>query len=415
MPVELRPHQVPVVYEKLHNGCILYGDVGVGKTITSLGYYFARVCGGEINKWGSMTTPKDVYVITTAKVRDGKGFELQAAQYGIFTDPALSTNGVKITVDSWNNLHKYTEVKDAFFIFDEQRVVGYGAWSRAFIKIAKSNEWILLSATPGDTWLDYIPVFIANGWYKHKTDFLDQHVIWTPRVKYPKVLRYQNVGALVRRRNDVLVHMPYERHTKRHPVDIWCDYDEDAFDKAVKKRWHVFERRPLRDVAELFSVMRKIVNSDASRLEAVRGLLEKHPKLIVFYNFDYELEMLRQLGCKWTEDEGDGEECIPSGITVAEWNGHKHEEIPQTDRWVYLVQYRAGAEGWDCIETDAICFWSQTYSYRDWWQSHGRIDRLNTSFVDLFYYHLVSRSVIDKAIRKALRTKKSFNERDLAL
>lgn len=415
----------------MKNGCILYGDVGVGKTITSLGYYFERVCGGKINQWGSMQTPKDVYVITTAKVRDSKGFELTAAKYGVHADPSLSTNGVKITVDSWNNLHKYVEVKDAFFIFDEQRVVGYGAWSRAFIKVAKHNEWILLSATPGDTWMDYIPVFIANGWYKHKTDFLDQHVIWTPRVKYPKVLRYQNVGKLVRYRNQVLVHMPYERHTKRHPVYINCDYDEAKFEKVVKKKWHIFENRPLRDAAELFSVMRKLVNSDASRLEAVRGLMAKHPKLIVFYNFDYELEALRTLtpyapdvpmdGDAWEwllSDEGKlaNESALNGGdFAIGEWNGHKHEEIPATARWLYLVQYRAGAEGWNCVETDAIAFYSQTYSYRDWWQAHGRIDRLNTPFTDLYYYHLVSKSIIDKAIRAALRVKKNFNERDLAL
>jgi hypothetical protein len=458
LSVKLHPHQLEAV-EKLHNGCILYGGVGVGKTITSLGYYFTKVCGGQINKWGSMQTPKDVYVITTAKVRDSKGFELQAAAYGVHTNPAFSTNGVKITVDSWNNLHKYVGVKDAFFIFDEQRVVGYGAWSRAFIKVARANEWILLSATPGDTWMDYIPVFIANGWYKHKTDFVDQHVIWTPRVKYPKVLRYQNVGKLVRHRNDVLVHMPYERHTVRKPVDIWVDYDLDKFDQVVKRRWHVFEKRPLRDVAELFGVMRKVVNSDVSRVEAVRSLMQSHPKLIVFYNFDYELEMLRELGAELselscpsthTEPAFDCQKCragtcqppsqktsssssstkssesnstsgrssgssTTGSFAFAEWNGHKHQEIPSTDRWLYAVQYRAGAEGWNCIETDAICFFSQTYSYRDWWQAHGRIDRLNTPFVNLYYYHLISRSLIDKAIRKALKAKKNFNERDLRL
>jgi hypothetical protein len=484
MSVKLRPHQEEAV-DKMHNGCILYGDVGVGKTITSLSYYFTKVCGGTLNKWGSMETPKDVYVITTAKVRDSKGFEVQAAAMGIHGDRDLSTNGVKITVDSWNNLHKYVEVKNAFFVFDEQRVVGYGAWARAFIKIARANEWILLSATPGDTWLDYIPVFIANGWYKHKTDFLDQHVIWMPRVKYPKVLRYQNVGVLVRRRNQVLVRMPYERHTVRKSVVVEVGYNEQTFDKVVNKKWHVYEERPLRDASELFSVMRKVVNSDASRVNAVRDLLERHPKLIVFYNFDYELEALRKLGeemqchtnpstsettdwdwllspeglaanCPghWSEDQGKGEEfyhCHPnvavspclssldrgstgngstissstangtqsvqsqSSFAVGEWNGHKHEEIPATERWMYLVQYRAGAEGWNCIETDAICFYSQTYSYRDWWQAHGRIDRLNTPFTNLYYYHLMSRSLIDKAIRAALKVKKNFNERDLVL
>lgn len=430
MSVKLRPHQVEGV-AKMHNGCILYGDVGVGKTITSLAYYFTKVCGGELNKWGSMKTPKDVYVITTAKVRDSMAFEVQAAAMGVHSNRELSTNGVKITVDSWNNLHKYVEVEDAFFIFDEQRVVGYGAWARAFIRIARSNEWILCSATPGDTWLDYIPVFIANGWYKHKTDFTDQHVIWTPRVKYPKVLRYQKVGQLVRHRNRVLVRMPYERHTVRHPIDVRVDYDQDLYDLAVKKRWHPYEERPIRDVGELFHVVRKVVNSHESRLNAVRKLWLKHPKLIVFYNFDYELEALRTLvltagsGSGTTDDwdyllsdEGKlANELAQLGgdVAVAEWNGHKHENIPATARWLYLVQYRAGAEGWNCIDTDAMVFYSQTYSYRDWWQAHGRIDRITTPFTDLYYYHLISRTAIDKAIRAALRVKKNFNERDLDL
>ena len=456
MPVHLYPHQQEAV-DKMHNGCVLYGGVGTGKSRTAMAYFVSRVCQGEFGRPGSMKTPKDIYVITTAKKRDSLDWELEAGKFGISATPNNSIENIKITVDSWNNIADYVEEKDAFFIFDEQRVVGYGAWSRAFIKIAKQNEWVLLSATPGDTWLDYIPVFIANGWYKHKTDFLDQHVIWTPRVKYPKVLRYQNVGILVRRRNEVLVHMPMDRHTTRHAVDIWCDYDVAAFDKAVKKRWHVFEQRPLRDVAELFSVMRRIVNSDSSRLTAVQSLIEKHPRLIVFYNFDYELEMLRTIGSSShttasattsltesarlaktlaasTDSSGadDAWEYLlsPQGLVenqaltapstatgqelvLAEWNGHKHEPIPKTERWVYLVQYRAGAEGWNCIETDAICFWSQTYSYRDWYQAHGRIDRLNTPFTNLWYYHLVSRSMIDKAIRAALKIKKSFNEKDL--
>lgn len=522
MPVTLHAHQIEAL-EKMRNGCILYGGVGVGKTITSLAYYYTKVCGGELNKWASMTSPKDVYVITTAKVRDSQAFELQAGKMGVHGLPALSTNGVKITVDSWNNLHKYTEVKDAFFIFDEQRVVGYGSWARAFIKVAKSNEWILLSATPGDTWLDYIPVFIANGFYRNKTDFIDQHVIWTPRVKYPKVLRYQNVGVLVKHRNQVLVHMPLERHTKRHPIDVVCGYDHDKFERVVKKKWHVFENRPLRDPAELFSVMRKVVNSDSSRLAAVEKLMSQHPRLIVFYNFDYELEMLRTLSpsvqqppsknslsefdssvneqerlrtlssksdfrpstnsspalsvvptrktsphekssnlssAQSLTNSGSGSKSTSSGTTlvapelptspefstsapaasttpatsssssitpsdvsaksasnfaIAEWNGHKHEDIPTTERWLYLVQYRAGAEGWNCIDTDAIVFYSQTYSYRDWWQAHGRIDRINTKFVDLYYYYFISDSIIDKAIKKALKTKKNFNEKNLKL
>lgn len=396
MAVELKPHQEEAI-EKLHNGAILNGGVGVGKSITALAYFYTKECGGVLGDPFSMRTPKDLYIITTAKKRNSFDWETDAAKLVISTHQETSTEGIKLTVDSWNNINKYKEVEGAFFIFDEQRVVGSGAWTDAFIKIAKRNRWILLSATPGDTWLDYIPVFVANGFYKNRTEFKRKHVVYNTYSKFPKVDHYVSVGTLVRLRNQILVQMPYERHTVRHAHDVWVEYDKELFERVMIKRWHVYEDRPLRDVAELFAVMRKVVNTDPSRLAAVRTLMARHPRLIVFYNFDYELEILRTLS---------------EEITVAEWNGHKHQEIPKTDRWVYLVQYTAGSEGWNCVETDSMMFHSLTYSYKAFHQSHGRTDRLNTPYRDLHYYTLVSKSPIDRAILKALHEKKNFNESD---
>lgn len=377
----LYPHQEDAL-ARMHNGSILTGGVGSGKTIVACAYYIKH------------ETPRDVYVITTAKKRDSLDWVEEFLELKVYRETA-AIHG-KLTVDSWNNIGKYIGVKDAFFIFDEQRLVGSGHWSKSFIHIAKANRWILLSATPGDTWLDYIPVFCANGFYKNRTQFKREHVVYSSYTKFPKVERYLGVQQLERYKRSILVDMPYKRHTVRHSKDVPVDYDRELFDKVVKDRWHVFENRPLRDVSELFSVMRKVVNSDASRLQAVRGLMSDHPKLIVFYNFDYELELLRTLGDR---------------VTTAEWNGHRHENIPQASSWLYLVQYTAGSEGWNCVETDAMVFYSLTYSYKAFHQAHGRIDRLNTPFTNLYYYVLKSKSVIDMAIWRSLREKKNFNER----
>lgn len=582
--VNLYEHQQKAV-DKMHNGCILWGGVGTGKSITSLAYFVSKVCKGTYGDFGSMRTPRDIYIITTAKKRDSLDWEKEAIKFGISTHADASISNIKLTVDSWNNIEDYVNVSEAFFIFDEQRVVGSGSWSKTFIKIAKHNEWVLLSATPGDTWLDYIPVFVANGWYKNRTEFKRTHVVYNTFAKFPKVDRYVEVGRLVKYRNQILVHMPYDRHTVRHSKTVGVDHDVDLMSKVVDERWHVYENRPLRDVSELFSVMRKVVNSDASRLETLRGLMRNHPRLIVFYNFDYELEMLRSLvgestatsvspknvteslaseedlitsgltcglttsgkrksarsagsletdemrtdsstssdlepktsveeawmpgDCPFVEEcrekcshcqtkgsskqsslsqkpsssrtdtvaasrlngsdqilnpvllvkgaraqdalsEASGIETskmhlmistkLPpkedrsagitdsihqsdnskkteplSGLKISEWNGHKHDPIPTTDRWVYLVQYTAGSEGWNCIDTDAMIFFSLTYSYKAFHQAHGRIDRLNTPFTDLWYYTLVSDSLIDRAVLKSLKQKKSFNESKLAL
>lgn len=401
--VDLHPHQITAL-EKMKNGCILNGDVGTGKSITAIAYYLFKACRGEIRRNGfgdfkPMEKPMDLYIITTARKRDDLDWEKECAPFGLSTTFELSHSGAQVYVDSWNNIEKYKDVENAFFIFDEQRVVGWGAWSKAFVKIAKNNEWILLSATPGDVWMDYVPVFIANGFYKNKTDFTDRHVIYRRFSKFPQIERYIDTGVLNKYVRSITVNMPYPRHTKRHIKYVPVRHDDVKYQKAWKDRWHVYEDRPIKDVGELFLVARKIVNSDTSRLKAISKLLEEHPRLIVFYNFNYELEDLRTLGKL-------------HGIKTAEWNGHNHETVPATKRWLYLVQYTAGAEGWNCITTDAMAFYSLNYSYKINHQAKGRIDRLNTKYVDLYYYILKSNTPIDSAILKSINEKKNFNEKN---
>jgi hypothetical protein len=388
MDATLAPHQEEAV-GKLRNGNILWGDVGSGKSRAAMAYYARK------------EAPKNVYVITTAKKRDSLDWEKEGIRFGVLREGPTEHAGL-LVVDSWNNIAKYSEVEGAFFIFDEQRLVGSGAWTKSFLKIVRRNSWILLTATPGDTWLDYIPVFVANGFYKNRSAFIAEHVIYNRFSKFPKVDRYTGVNTLVRHKNAILVHMSFVRHTSRVVRITPVEYDEALLEKVWKKRWHVYEQRPLRDVAELFLVMRKVVNSDSSRIRAMQTLMREHPRLIVFYNFDYELRLLRTLSEIVSTDK------FP--IHFAEWNGHKHEAIPTSERWVYLVQYQAGAEGWNCTATDAMVFYSLTYSYKLWHQAHGRIDRLNTPYSTLYYYVFMSKSIIDSAIWRCLKNKKSFNE-----
>lgn len=398
MVISLRDYQLEAV-NNMRNGCILCGGVGSGKSRTALAYYYKEqggVLGSEY--YVEMKNPRDLYIITTARKRDTLEWEAEMPPFLITTNPECGLyHNHKVVVDSWNNIQKYKNVYGAFFIFDEQRVVGSGAWVKAFLNIARKNRWILLSATPGDTWQDYIPVFVANGFYKNKTEFAREHIIYSRFTKYPKVDRYINTGRLIRYRNQILVDMDFNRQTVAHHEDVYVNYSIPMYKDVSRTRWNPYKNEPIVNAAELCYVWRKIVNTDESRQIALLELYEKHPKMIVFYNFDYELEILKGL-------------YYGDKVKVAEWNGHKHEPIPNGDRWVYLVQYTAGAEGWNCIKTDTIVFYSQNYSYKVMQQSAGRIDRLNTPFKDLYYYHLKTRSGIDLAISKALREKKKFNE-----
>ncbi len=393
MGISLYKHQQDAI-KKMRNGCILCGDVGSGKSRTGLAYYFIQQ-GGKLEPYEKMNNPKRLYIITTARKRDEQEWEGELVPF--LLSSSQNEYDFDVVIDSWNNIKKYIEVKDAFFIFDEQRVVGSGAWVKAFYKITKSNEWILLSATPGDTWMDYIPVFVANGFYKNRTAFINEHVIYDYRMKFPKVDRYINTGRLLRLRNRILVDMEFERSTIIHHEDVFVDYDSRAYKDLFKYRWNNEKGEPIENASELCYEARKIVNSHPSRLNMVYNIALEKNRVIIFYNFDYELELLHQLF-----DE--------SVFTVAEWNGHKHQPVPESTHWVYFVQYTAGSEAWNCITTDTIIFFSQNYSYKVMKQASGRINRLNTPYKDLYYYHLKSRSGIDVAISKALKSKKKFNE-----
>lgn len=376
---------------KLKNGSILCGGVGSGKSRTALAYYHTLYFGG-IEPFTTMSYPADLYIITTARKRDTLEWEGEMAAFCLYPNDIYN---IKVVVDSWNNIKKYVNVEKAFFIFDEQRVVGAGTWSKSFIKIAKKNNWILLSATPGDTWSDYIPVFIANGFYKNRSEFIEKHIVYKFGVKFPVIDKYINTGKLVRQRNSILVDMDFKRKTNAHHDYIFNSYDKNAYKIVNKDRWNPFDDCPIENISEFCYILRRIVNSDETRQAKVLELVEKHPKAIIFYNFDYELELLK---------------TILKEKNIAEWNGHKHQPTPDGNEWVYLVQYTAGAEGWNCITTDTIIFYSQNYSYKILHQSCGRIDRLNTPYRDLYYYHLMSKAPIDLAIKRALDNKKTFNE-----
>lgn len=401
--MQLGQHQIEAV-NKLQNGNILCGGVGTGKSRTAIAYYICKVCDGRINsktadQYLTISRPTDLVIITTARKRDTFEWDEELAQFGLGRDRETSLfPELGIWIDSWNNIKKYEKFDDAFFIFDEQRVVGKGAWVKSFYKIAKRNKWILLTATPGDDWQDYIPVFVANGFYRNRSEFLSEHAVYNQYItKFPKIDRYVGTKRLSRYRDQITVYMHYKKKTVPHTNYILVEYPRDLYKSVYKNRWNYITDQPIKNISELCALLRRTVNSDESRIEKVKELIRTHNRVIIFYNFDFELQILKDVG----------EELQ---IVTREWNGHEHQELPDTDEWIYLVQYAAGAEGWNCITTDTIIFYSLNYSYKATVQAAGRIDRLNTPFTDLNYYYIYSHSPIDLAIRRCLQQKKNFNE-----
>lgn len=388
--MKLYNHQKLAV-EQLKTGSILVGGVGTGKSLTSLAYFFTKVCNGSLDPFKVPTKKCNLYIITTARKRDTKEWEKECIPFN------FDICKINVVVDSWNNIKKYEKVENQFFIFDEQRVVGSGMWAKTFVKITKHNDWILLSATPGDTWNDYVPVFIANGYFKNRTEFNRKHIVYKPFTPYPVIDYFVGTAVLEKYRKDILVVMNYQKEAERNEIICLVDYDKEKYNDILKNRWNPWKEEPINDASGLSQCLRRVVNSHESRLDTTLRLIKQQQKAIIFYNFNYELDLLKQM---LTENK----------IIFSEWNGHKHENIPEGKSWVYLVQYLAGAEGWNCITTDTIIFYSQNHSYKLTTQAAGRIDRMNTPFTTLYFFKLRSNAHIDRAITKCLLEKRDFND-----
>lgn len=387
--------------KNMRNGCILNGGVGSGKSRTGLYYYFSEQGGSYIPEFVPAKNPRDLYIITTAMKRDSKEWVGELANFSMSPNPECNYYNNKIVIDSWNNIKKYDDVVGAFFIFDEDRITGKGAWVKTFLNIARKNKWIVLSATPGDNWEQYIPIFVANGFYKNRSEFCREHIVYSRYcTKFPKIERFIGTGTLIRHRNEILVDMDFNRPTEHHHIDVHCEYDIPKYEEVMNYRWNPYKNEPIAQASSLCYTLRRIVNEDESRQTALLDIVADNERTIVFYSYDYELDILRNLGYM---NDGDA-------VEIAEWNGHKHQSIPNKKKWVYLVQYTSGCEGWNCISTNTMVFYSQQYSYKVLNQACGRIDRLNTKYVDLYYYHLKSSAPIDLAISKAISEKKTFNE-----
>lgn len=421
MSIVLKDYQVAAI-NQLRKGKILCGGVGSGKSLTSLGYYYLINGGklvpqeyidrqdGKTHVGAAMPTlldnPMDLVIITTAKKRDSHDWDRELSAIHMNPMPGGNYYNNHVVVDSWNNIGKYVGCKDCMFILDEQRIVGTGSWVKSFYKIAGRNHWILLTATPGDCWLDYRPVFIANGFYRNSTEFIREHVVYDYHVSFPRIDRYLGEMKLARLRDSLLVMMDYQKHTVSHHETVMVGYDRERYKDICKNRVNPYEvlkvkgktfPKPIENASEFCAILRRIVNSDQSRIDAYTNLTKQLDRVVVFYNFDFELDILRK---------------VDYGKPVLEWNGHKHETLPvdKNSKWVYLVQYNAGNEAWECITTPYMIFYSENYSYRIMEQSSGRIDRTNTPYTDLYYWHFRSTSNIDLAINRALTTKKKFNQ-----
>jgi len=400
---------IPQLYEfqkeairKLHSGCILAGGVGTGKSITSLAYFLQKECKHRTGANATGTTYQpvpnspDLYIITTARKRDSLEWVGELNKFALSPGSNTGMGGIFVTIDSWNNIGKYRDVQGAFFIFDEQRAVGSGSWAKDFIRIGKANHWIMLSATPGDTWNDYIPVFLANGFYKNRTHFMRRHAVYDRWSKFPRVTKWLDEDYLKRLRDHILVPMEMPRETERKVYQVYVPYDKEKYKRLQKDRWNIFKDEPIENFPQLAINLRRVVNMEPARLKETARLCEGHQRVIIFYNLEVELEQLRKLN-KMT------------GIPVFEWNGKRHDPLPTGDSWIYLVQYNAGAEGWNCITCNTIIFYSLNYSYKVMEQAAGRIDRMNTPYKLLYYYMIRSYAPIDLGILRALKNKENFN------
>lgn len=139
-------------------------------------------------------------------------------------------------------------------------------------------------------------------------------------------------------------------------------------------------------------------NSD--KIAALKDLIEStEDRLIIFYNFNGELEVLRDLCAS-----------VERPVSIICGNIKDLSSYEKSKDSVTLVQYQAGAMGLNLQKSNKIVYFTPPLSSEFFEQSKKRIHRIGQDRT-CFYYYLICSGSIEEKIYRTLAMRKDYTER----
>ncbi|MBL0992197.1 MAG: DEAD/DEAH box helicase [Escherichia coli] len=393
-------------------------DVGTGKSYMSIGSYVKSECSKLLiiclaPKVNDFVEDSEIFNLNVTALNKGtkKNKELLS-----------ESNLVAISFESsWRltELNKWVD-KDTFIIIDESHKVSVSKskvtkFVMGLSKRAKYNY--LCTATPVsngklENW--YPQLFISNVFRKPKKEFEQLFVIKQMRqmgsMRFMQITGYRNEHLLEQMIDEASV--KYKRDKGYLPEDYVYKTKKPAmYNKLKKSRLYKDDndlRVELDNSSKLFNSLRQVshgflngISKQVSKepFERLDAILETHnnERVVIFYNYKWEAEMLKQLLDKLKRPYG-------------EYNGSVKDLKPfkNNDNGVVLAQYKSASTGInDFVISNVMVFNSMPLSSTEYLQAKGRTDRHGQDKTPL-YYHIVPDTPIEKKIFSVVTNGKDF-------
>lgn len=396
------------IVNQLHNKyrCAVFSGCGTGKTI---------IC-GELLKYH---TGKILLVCQASKVDDWiehfttyypsvKLFNLRKAQQ---LEQFNAYQSRCIGVVNYDLIYRREINRFNTLVLDESSEIKYDNTkkSRTILKmVSPKTSVILLSGTPcGGHYENLYTQAKLLGLGMTKTEYWNRYVNWyeipIPGRPYSikKVVGYKNVDDLINRlskcgavfvKSEDVLDLPEQTFTVKtvdKPIAL-KRFERDGSVVVYGKEYVAA------NVLVELTASRQLCNSKDKQQAFIDLINSINDRVVVFYNFDSELDTLKTL----VKDR-----------PIAEVNGHTNTEqiYHDNDNCVLFVQYQAGARGLNLQDGNKIIYYSLTLSSDLFEQSKKRIHRIGTKY-PCFYWILQTKDSVEESIYKSLNRQEDYNE-----
>lgn len=279
-----------------------------------------------------------------------------------------------------------------------------GVGKRVFEVAAACDVFLGLSATPlPNGWIDAANYFKIFKFTQNITAFKKRYCNIQTYKGFPEIVGYYHEGELQSNWNHIAKPLSKQMALDLPPITT-VPISLPAGPNYIKvQKERLFGDKFLDNPSALMHALRQSIIEP--KVVWLNSFLEGvSDNVVIFYNYVEERQQILAMIKKSHKRR-----------QVFRQDGEKHE-VPGKDKWgglrrtITLAQYQSGSTGIELTYAATTVYFSPTYSYSNYEQSIGRIERHGQS-KKMTLYLLCAPTTLEKDVWAALRNKKDFQEK----
>ena len=386
-----------------------YYDMGLGKTF--IGSERLRLYGERVN----------IVVCQKSKIKDWcEHFKEHYTDYAVFDltnkkdmqafmiYPIYKCIGI-INYELAYRREELRQLKDFTMMLDESSMIKNETAKRTkFILSLKPSHTILLSGTPTDGKYEFLYSQLRLlGWKITKTAYYNRYIKTELRSyggpMFRVVTGYKNVSELkaklkeygaVFAKAEEVIKLPEKKFIKEYST-VSSDYKKFMKDRVIK-----IDDKELTGDSTLSKRLYARMLCSAYSKDKIARLIDlvnsTSDRVIIFYNFNTELEVLRKV-------------LFDRPISIVNGQVKDLKEYENNDNSVTLIQYQAGAMGLNLQKANRIIYFSLPERSELFEQSKARICRIGQE-KQCYYHIMMCHKSVEEKIYECLLMRKDYTD-----